>query len=74
MALLKYKCDACGRVFEELVFGDQKPPCPHCASENVQRHYQGKCYFGMNAKGTSSGCSGGSGSCGGSCGSCGGCH
>jgi putative FmdB family regulatory protein len=66
MPLLKFICEDCQYVFEELTSADKKPPCPKCASENTARHYQGKCYFGGSGKG-GGGCSGGS------CSSCKGC-
>ncbi len=64
MPLLKYICEDCKTVFEELTTADKKPPCPKCASANTLRHYQGKCYFGGK---------GGGSSCGGNCGGCKGC-
>jgi putative FmdB family regulatory protein len=61
MALLKFICEACDNVFEELTSADKKPPCPRCGSPRVQRYYQGKCYFGGGSvKGGGGGCSGGS--------------
>lgn len=62
MALLKFICDDCKNVFEELTTSDKKPSCPQCGSKNVQRCYQGKCYFG-GGKGSGGSCSGGSCSC-----------
>ena len=59
MALLKFICENCHYIFEELTTADKKPPCPQCGSPNVSRHYQGKCYFG-SGKGSGGGCSGGS--------------
>jgi len=67
MPLLKYQCERCGNVFEELVFGTPKPVCPQCGSTQAKRHYQGKCYFGATA---SSGKGTGGCSCGGSCTAC----
>lgn len=64
MALLKFVCDDCGEVFEELTNADQKPNCPECTSKNTKRYYQGKCNFGGK---------GGGGCTGGSCASCKGC-
>ena len=66
MPLLKYICEDCKHIFEELTTADKKPACPHCASGNTARNYQGKCYFGGSGKG-GGGCSGGS------CSSCKGC-
>ncbi len=64
MPLLKYICEECKNVFEELTTADKKPPCPKCASLHTARYYQGKCYFGGKSGG---GCSGGN------CSSCKGC-
>lgn len=69
MPLLKYRCNACGAVFDTLVsvsrMDDVK--CEQCGGE-VSRAYEGACLFGMS--GSSAGRSGG---CSGNCGSCGGC-
>jgi len=65
MPLLKFICEDCRHIFEELTSADKRPPCPQCASQNTARHYQGKCYFG--------GGKGGGGCSGGSCSSCKGC-
>lgn len=60
---LKFKCESCGKVFDELV----KPSdvealrCPDCGGK-VRRAYEGKC---LGAK--SEGCSG-------NCSCCSGCH
>lgn len=67
MALLKFICEDCKNIFEELTSADKKPPCPKCGSQNVSRHYQGKCYFGGGAVKGGGGCSGGS------CSTCQGC-
>lgn len=58
MPLLKFICEDCQYVFEELTTADKKPTCPRCASSNTARHYQGKCYFGGGKN--AGGCSGGS--------------
>jgi putative FmdB family regulatory protein len=67
MALLKFICEDCNNIFEELTSADKKPPCPKCGSHKVSRHYQGKCYFGGGTVKGGGGCSGGS------CSSCKGC-
>ena len=59
MPLLKFICEDCKHIFEELCSAGAKPPCPVCASKNTARHYQGKCYFGGGGKG-GGGCSKGS--------------
>ena len=36
MPIFEYKCDDCGREFEELVFDqDETPACPRCGSEKT---------------------------------------
>lgn len=37
MPLYEYVCEKCGRVFEELVRGDEAVRCPQCQSERVER-------------------------------------
>ena len=71
MPLLKYRCAACGKVFEELVSFSraEEAVCPACG-EKAQRAYEGKCLFGLS--GSSAG-RGGSGGCTGNCATCGGC-
>lgn len=66
MPLLKYRCTACGKRFEELVsLSNEKPiHCPDCG-EKAERAYEGKCLFGT--PGSGSGCSG-------NCSGCSGCH
>ncbi len=56
MPLLKFICEDCKNIFEELTSADKRPECPACASKNTKRFYQGKCYFGGGGQG--GGCSG----------------
>jgi len=38
MPIYEYRCEACGRRFEELVMNSsQKVVCPDCASDDVER-------------------------------------
>ncbi len=37
MPMFEYKCNDCGHEFEELVFGEKKPACPKCKSENTEK-------------------------------------
>lgn len=70
MPLLKFQCNECKKVFDELVpLGKTDTVvCPECGSHEVSRHYQGKCYFGKKS------CGDGSSSCsGGNCATCSGC-
>ncbi len=65
MPLLKYACKTCGKVFEELVRSQESDPvaCPACGSQDVARHYRGKCSFGALGKGAGGGCSGNCAGC-----------
>jgi len=35
--LYEYVCRKCSKKFEELIFGDAKPVCPACRSEDLER-------------------------------------
>lgn len=37
MPIYEYHCEECGRDFECLVFGDEKPDCPKCSSDAVHK-------------------------------------
>ena len=38
MPIYEYRCQACGKEFEELVFSrDECPPCPSCASARTEK-------------------------------------
>ena len=37
MPLYEYACRDCGREFEALVRGDEKPVCPHCESRKLDK-------------------------------------
>lgn len=37
MPIYEYKCKKCGKDFEELVFGDECPPCPACGSQKTEK-------------------------------------
>lgn len=37
MPLYEYACRECGREFEVLVRGDEKPACPHCESRKLDK-------------------------------------
>jgi len=40
MPIYEYRCEKCGRLFEELVTNSsQKIACPDCDSENVEREF-----------------------------------
>lgn len=76
MPMYEYQCKSCLREFEELVFGDELPTCPHCHSANTEKLLSRPCACrrdggksaGFDGAGSGGGCSGCSG---GSCASCG---
>lgn len=37
MPLYEYKCDGCGHVFEELIFGNEQPACPRCEDTRLEK-------------------------------------
>lgn len=39
MPVYEYVCSGCGHEFEELVFGDEKPVCPKCASAELEKKF-----------------------------------
>ena len=63
MALLKFRCKSCKKVFDELISGERisQVRCPDCGGE-TERAYEGKC---QNR---------GGGECSGHCAGCSGCH
>ena len=63
MPIFEYQCKSCLREFEELVFGDELPTCPHCHSANTEKLLSRPCACrreGGDSGGGCSGCSGGS--------------
>jgi len=77
MPIFEYKCNGCGKEFEALVFGSEKPDCSACKSSDVEK-LMSVCGFVSQGSGGSDAVkkSAGSSSCSGcastSCGSCGG--
>jgi putative FmdB family regulatory protein len=39
MPIYEYTCKQCGREFEELIRGDEKPACPECGQSTVERQF-----------------------------------
>ncbi len=37
LPIYEYTCRNCGKEFEELVFGDDRPACPFCGSDASER-------------------------------------
>jgi len=73
MPIYEYECTACKWEFEELVFGDDAPPCPHCGSGKTNKLMSRPCYHMAGSDGyvPSSGGSGCAGCSGGNCATCG---
>ncbi|WP_165177695.1 zinc ribbon domain-containing protein [Desulfovibrio sp. ZJ369] len=76
MPIYEYSCEKCHREFEELVFGEDAPICPHCGSRETHKlmsccsRCAGRHGGGDDAPSGSSG--GGCAGCsGGNCASCG---
>ena len=44
MPIYEYHCDACNKDFEELIFGDDLPACPHCGARATRR-LMSRCAF-----------------------------
>lgn len=77
MPMFDFHCPACGNVFEELVFGDEIPPCPQCGEARTERRVSapspqktgafpfkvGPVHPIMNTPAARSGCSACPGSC-----------
>lgn len=76
MPIFEYVCKACGKEFEELVFGNAAVTCPVCASTKTEklmsrcRHKSGGGGGDYAAASASSGGGGCSGCAGGNCASC----
>ncbi|KAF1074259.1 zinc ribbon domain-containing protein [Halodesulfovibrio sp. MK-HDV] len=75
MPLYDYACEACGKEFEELVFGDDTPECPECKSPNTHKLLSATKFKmsggSISAPTGSSGGSSCSGCSGGNCSTCG---
>lgn len=69
MALIDFKCNACGEKFDEIVklSNRESIKCPKCGSTDVKQVFEGKCNTAGSGKG-------GGGCTSGSCGGCSGCH
>ena len=65
MPIYEYHCEKCGKDFECLVFGSEKPDCKGCHSKKVRKRMSA-CGFISKGGGQTVKASAGS--------SCGGCH
>ena len=67
MPIYEYHCNACREEFEELVYGDEAPPCPQCGSGETCKLMSRPCYHmtgsdggaPASSRGACAGCSGG---------------
>jgi len=69
MPLFDFICHACGKEFEILLMGKDRPVCPHCQSKDLEKKMSA---FSVRTDG-GSGSAGGSkcgGCAGGSCATC----
>ena len=49
MPIYEYSCNKCGREFEELVFGEDKPACPACGAKETERLMSCACVRGSGS-------------------------
>jgi len=75
MPLFEFQCNSCSNIFEELIFSNEVPACPHCHFEKTEKLISRPCRNhggGNNAAVSNSGAASGCGTCsGGSCSTCG---
>jgi putative FmdB family regulatory protein len=67
MPIYEYRCGACGRPFERLVYGSEAIQCPACGSGSVTRLlslFGTKTGHGFVASAGGGGCGCGRGGCG----------
>ncbi|MEJ2033256.1 MAG: zinc ribbon domain-containing protein [Deltaproteobacteria bacterium] len=72
MPLFDFVCRVCGKEFETLVMGSDRPVCPHCASTDLEKQvstfaFRSKGEGGQTVTGAGSKCAGCAGS---SCSTC----
>ncbi|MDR1855797.1 MAG: zinc ribbon domain-containing protein [Desulfovibrio sp.] len=65
MPIYEYTCTKCGREFEDLVFGDQDPPCPDCGSPDTKKLMSRCSHTGGSSDGYDAGASAPASGCGG---------
>ncbi len=83
MPLFEYTCPKCGKIFEELVFGNEDVSCPACHAAKAEKLISRPCRhrgagmgndFGGDFGADMGSAPSGGGCSGGSCSSCAGCH
>jgi putative FmdB family regulatory protein len=70
MPLFDFICRSCGREFEFLLLGGDRPFCPTCGSDDLQKQISSFSSRSAGKGGSGSGSSGCSGCAGGSCSTC----
>ncbi|MDD2966530.1 MAG: zinc ribbon domain-containing protein [Desulfovibrionaceae bacterium] len=71
MPIYEYQCDKCQHIFEELVFNDATPACPHCGAGETHKLMSACSHQGEGCRQpASSGGSGCAGCSGGHCSTC----
>jgi putative FmdB family regulatory protein len=50
MPIFEYRCESCGHHFEAILFGAQKPECPKCHTEKLEKQLS---VFAVNKAGHS---------------------
>ena len=63
MPIYEYSCEKCSRDFEELVFDDTSPACPHCGSHATHKLMSCCARHGGSQQGDYAPTSGGGGGC-----------
>ncbi len=52
MPIYEFKCEECGKSFEELIFkkeDEKKITCPYCGSKKVEKVLSSFCSFNKNS-------------------------
>jgi putative FmdB family regulatory protein len=72
MPIYEYQCTTCKEEFEELVSGDETPPCPRCSSGKTRKLMSRPSYHMAGGDGSAPSPSGGgcAGCSGGHCATC----
>ena len=73
MPIFEFVCHACGKEFELLLMGSDKPKCPHCDSEELSKLMSAFALRSKDGAGNVTSSGGGSqcgGCAGGSCSTC----
>lgn len=78
MPIYEFYCEKCHEEFEELVFGNALPPCPHCGAAQTRKLMSRPCCHKSGDGGADDysppASSGGGGCAGCSGGNCANCH